>query len=154
MWHTTDILRVQHNELSCLLPSPTAIMMTVLVSWDFTLTWEFFSSTALGPTQPPIKWVPGALSLGVKRPGREADHSPPTSAEDKNAWSYTSTPPIRLRGVVFSQAQGQLYQKTSLSRIRYPGLYRLNLGWEISSSHGYKEMRQRNRHAPHGLRCS
>jgi len=29
---------------------------------------------------------------GVKRPGREADHSPPPSAEVKNAWSYTSTP--------------------------------------------------------------
>jgi hypothetical protein len=51
------------------------------------------SRTALGPTQPPIQWVPGALSLGVKRPGREADHSPPSSAEVKNAWSYTSTPP-------------------------------------------------------------
>jgi hypothetical protein len=37
-------------------------------------------------------WVPGALSLGVKRPrGREADHSPPSSAEVKNTWSYTST---------------------------------------------------------------
>jgi hypothetical protein len=46
---------------------------------------------ALGPTQPPIQWVLGALSLGVKRPGREADHSPPSSAEDKNAWSYIST---------------------------------------------------------------
>jgi 5-methylcytosine-specific restriction endonuclease McrA len=41
------------------------------------------SRTALGPTQPPIQWVPGALSLGVKRPGREADHSPPSSAEVK-----------------------------------------------------------------------
>jgi hypothetical protein len=50
------------------------------------------SRTALGPTQPPIQWVPGALSLGVKRPGREADHSSPSSAEVKNAWSYTSTP--------------------------------------------------------------
>jgi hypothetical protein len=30
------------------------------------------SRTALGPTQPPIQWVPGALSLGVKRPGRGA----------------------------------------------------------------------------------
>jgi hypothetical protein len=28
---------------------------------------------ALGPTQPPIQWVPGALSLVVKRSGREAD---------------------------------------------------------------------------------
>jgi len=34
--------------------------------------------------------------LGVKRPGREADHSPPSSAEINNAWSYTSTPPTRL----------------------------------------------------------
>jgi hypothetical protein len=30
---------------------------------------------------------------GVKRPGREADHSPPTSAEVKKMWTYTSTPP-------------------------------------------------------------
>jgi hypothetical protein len=30
------------------------------------------SRTALGPTQPPIQWIPGALSLGVKRPGHEA----------------------------------------------------------------------------------
>jgi hypothetical protein len=37
------------------------------------------SRTALGPTQPPIQWVPGALSLGVKRPGHEVDHSPPSS---------------------------------------------------------------------------
>jgi hypothetical protein len=27
------------------------------------------SRMALGPTQPPIQWVPGALSLGVKRQG-------------------------------------------------------------------------------------
>jgi len=50
------------------------------------------SRPALGPTQPPIQWVPGALSLGLKLPGREADHSPPSSAEVKNVWSYTSTP--------------------------------------------------------------
>jgi hypothetical protein len=60
------------------------------------------SRLALGPTQPPIQWVPGALSLGVKRPEREADHSPPSSAEVKNAWSYTTTLPIRLHGVVLS----------------------------------------------------
>jgi hypothetical protein len=47
-----------------------------------------------------IQWVPGALSLGVKRPGREADNPPPSNAEVKNAWSYTSTPLIRLQGVV------------------------------------------------------
>jgi len=37
---------------------------------------------ALGPTQS-ILWVPGALSLGVKRLGSEADYSPPSSAEVK-----------------------------------------------------------------------
>jgi hypothetical protein len=41
------------------------------------------SRTALGPTQPPTQWVAGALSLGVKRPGREVGHSPPSSAEVK-----------------------------------------------------------------------
>jgi hypothetical protein len=46
----------------------------------------------LGPTQPPIQWVQGAFYLGVKRPGHEADHSLPSSAEVKNAWSCTSTP--------------------------------------------------------------
>jgi len=29
-------------------------------------------------------------------------HSPLYSAEVKNAWNYTSTPPIRLNGVVLS----------------------------------------------------
>jgi hypothetical protein len=31
----------------------------------------------------PIQWVPGALSLEVKQPGGEADHSPPSSTEVK-----------------------------------------------------------------------
>jgi hypothetical protein len=35
----------------------------------------------------------GALSPGVKRKGREADRSPPASAEVKKTWIYTSTPP-------------------------------------------------------------
>jgi hypothetical protein len=41
------------------------------------------SRMALEPTQPPIQCVPGALSLGVKRPGREADHSFSSSPEVK-----------------------------------------------------------------------
>jgi hypothetical protein len=47
-------------------------------------------------SQPPIQWVPGALSLGAKRLEREADYLPPSSAEVKNEWSYTSTPPHAL----------------------------------------------------------
>ncbi|PNF15401.1 hypothetical protein B7P43_G00944, partial [Cryptotermes secundus] len=35
--------------------------------------------------------VGGALSPGVKRPGCEADCSPPTSSKVKKMWIYTST---------------------------------------------------------------
>jgi hypothetical protein len=63
----------------------------------------FFKSSrpALRSTQPPIQWVPGALSPGIKRPGREAVHSPPTSAEVKKILIYKSTP-TRLHGVVLN----------------------------------------------------
>ena len=37
------------------------------------------SRLALGPTQPPVKWVPG-LSRGKGWPERAAEHSPPSSA--------------------------------------------------------------------------
>jgi hypothetical protein len=37
---------------------------------------------------------------GLKRPGREANKSPPPSAEVRNAWSYTSSHSVRLHGVV------------------------------------------------------
>jgi hypothetical protein len=50
------------------------------------------SKPALGSTQPSIPWVRG-LSPRVKQQGREADHSPRTSAEVKKMWIYTSTPP-------------------------------------------------------------
>jgi hypothetical protein len=64
----------------------------------FDSRWElgfflFFTAfrPVLGPNQPPIQWVPGVLSPEVKRPGRETDHSPPSNAEVRNAWRYTST---------------------------------------------------------------
>jgi hypothetical protein len=37
----------------------------------------------------------GFLSSGKKRPDREADHSPPSSAK-VNMWNHTSTPPYIL----------------------------------------------------------
>jgi len=43
----------------------------------------------------------------VKLPGLKDKCPPPTSAEDKNAWSYMSTPPIRLHGVVISLSTGK-----------------------------------------------
>jgi hypothetical protein len=40
----------------------------------------------------PIQWVPEALSLGVQRPGRDAEHSSPSSPKAMNAWSYPPLP--------------------------------------------------------------
>jgi hypothetical protein len=54
------------------------------------------SIPALGSTQPPIQWVPGALFPRVNRPGREADHSPPTSAELKKNVDLYIHSPLRL----------------------------------------------------------
>jgi len=34
-------------------------------------------------------------------------HSPPTSADVKNAWSYSSTPPIRLHSAVLNESTGE-----------------------------------------------
>jgi hypothetical protein len=67
-----------HNHLSIL---RAALSPLELSHGIFLLTTA--SRTALGLTQPPIQWVAGALSLGVKRPGREDDSSPPSSAEVK-----------------------------------------------------------------------
>jgi hypothetical protein len=57
----------------------------------------FFSlhvvQTGSGSNPASYPMTPRALSLEVKRPGREADHSPPTSAEVKKTWIYTSTTP-------------------------------------------------------------
>jgi hypothetical protein len=41
-------------------------------------------------------------TMGVKQPEREVDHSPPSSAEVKNAWNYNCIPPIRLHSAVLS----------------------------------------------------
>jgi len=42
------------------------------------------------------------LSVWVKRPGREADHSPQSSAEAKGCMELYLHSPIRLNGVVLS----------------------------------------------------
>jgi hypothetical protein len=77
------------------------------------------SITVLGPTQPCIQRVPGALSLGVKRKEREFEYSPPSTAEVKNAWSYNSTPQYVFMRLCLVEAQGQLYlYLTSVDSLR------------------------------------
>jgi hypothetical protein len=67
--------------------------------WQGSFLFATASKPALVPIQPTIEWVP-VTSAEIKLPGLETDHSPPYSDEVKNAWSYTSTRPIRLHDVV------------------------------------------------------
>jgi hypothetical protein len=55
--------------------------------------YSIASRPALGPTQPPIQWVPVALPQEVKQPGGEADCSPPSSAKIKYS---DAVPPLSL----------------------------------------------------------
>jgi hypothetical protein len=95
------------------------------------------SRPAVRPTQPPIQWVPGVTSTRVKWLGHEAEHSAPSSAEVKNAWSYTSTPPIRLHGLVLSYAQGQLYLFSTLVNVEQSGLCTRNVNFNYASYFTY-----------------
>jgi hypothetical protein len=67
---------------------------------------------------------------GVQRPGREADHSPPCSSEVKNAWSYTSTPPVRLHGVVLSWSAGTTLPLPNLNFVNTFFSASLYLNWK------------------------
>jgi len=57
------------------------------------------SILALGPIQPPIQWHQVSF-LGVQWPVHDVYNSLPLpcSAEVKNKWTYTSTPPLYLHG--------------------------------------------------------
>jgi hypothetical protein len=65
------------------------------------IPFSSMSRQALGSTQPPIQWVQGALSLGVKRPGHEDDHSPLFSAEVKNGRAIPPLPQY-LHGILLN----------------------------------------------------
>jgi hypothetical protein len=63
------------------------------------------------PRCPDRLWgPPSLLSPGVKRLGREADHSPPITAEVKKTWIYRSTSPyVFIAYCLIIQARGHVY---------------------------------------------
>jgi hypothetical protein len=63
----------------------------------------------------PALWPPSLIydaydgwtvSSGVKLPGRQANHSPPTSTEINKTRAYTSTPYVSMSQCLISLAQG------------------------------------------------
>jgi hypothetical protein len=69
--------------------------------WEFFLHHRVQTGSEAHSASYPMR-TRALSSVGVKRPGREADHSPPSNPEVKNAWTYTFTPPIRLHSLVLS----------------------------------------------------
>jgi hypothetical protein len=68
---------------------------------EFSLLQVVHTGSGAQPTSYPMG-ITGALSPGVKRQGREADHSPPTSAEVKKNVDLYIHSPIRLHSVVLN----------------------------------------------------
>jgi hypothetical protein len=84
----------------------TAYLIVICRSWyfsqysDLAMSWTagvwFLTGAMKGPTLgPTVSYLVGTRDsfTGTNRLGCEVDHSPTSSAEVKNAWSYTSTPP-------------------------------------------------------------
>jgi len=68
-----------------------------LESWNGKESYLFSKTVQTGPGA-----HPASCSMGVAirpRPACEVNHSPPSSAEGKNEWSYTHTSPPYLDGV-------------------------------------------------------
>jgi hypothetical protein len=60
------------------------------------------SRPALGPTHPPIQWLPGDIFPREERPRREADHHEFLTSAPVMVPSFSFTSPIHLHGVVLS----------------------------------------------------
>jgi hypothetical protein len=71
------------------IPEDSSIIIIIIISTNF-VQIEICTEDI---TPPPLKCVPGALSPGIKRQGREAYHSHSASVEVNKMWIYTSTPP-------------------------------------------------------------
>jgi hypothetical protein len=88
---------------------------------------NFFFTTVsrpvLGPTQPPVQWASGSLSLGLKRPGREADHSPPSVAEVNKRGAVHPLPQYVFMAWCSVKAKGQLYLYLGFDSRRGLGIF-------------------------------
>jgi hypothetical protein len=67
------------------------------------------SRTALGPTQPPIQWVPGTLPLGLSDRVVNLTTHLHLAPRLKNEWSYTSIPQYAFMAWCSVKAQWQFH---------------------------------------------
>jgi hypothetical protein len=75
----------------------------------FCLRHRVRSRSGAHPASYPMGTGEELSSPRVKWLGLEADQSSPSSAEVKNAWSYTSSPFVHVHGVMLTELQGHPY---------------------------------------------
>jgi hypothetical protein len=108
-----DTINTRHYNLKMKVAWSSETLESYIITWCHWCDWvqtgrlkfDFFDTMSipvLEPIQPPFQWVPRALSLGVKRPGRESNHSPPSRAEVEECVDLYLHCPIRLHGMVLS----------------------------------------------------
>jgi hypothetical protein len=85
-----------------------------------------------------------SISPRVIWPGLQADHSPPTIAEDKNTWIYISTPPYAIGTTLEAASKEQVVTKawefadiseeriSSLCRVEVPRNKVANVGYHFT----------------------
>jgi len=89
------------------------------------------SRPLLGPTRPPVQYVQCFFFPNrVKRPGRNVNHSPPSSEEVKNDRSYTSSSPICLHAWTATTSSSCFYSVTTLSNGRMS--YEVERIWKVA----------------------
>jgi hypothetical protein len=84
-------------------PSDSTVSVVIrlwAVQSDNRVLFQMENKICLSPLKRPDRpRIAGSGSPKVKRPGHKPDQSPSSSAEVKDAWSYTSTSPIRFHGL-------------------------------------------------------
>jgi len=165
LWWVVSCRPIEHTWKACCLQHHSCIsswlrffhcLVLVINSWDstsFIMTrlctgesgvWILagakghfckMSKPAVVPTRLPVQLVLGAVSLGVEWPGCETNHLPPSSAQVKFEWRYTSCVPLWL-------IQGQLcpYLQYSGVNFVFPVMWYIYMCWTRSFSHLCKEI--------------
>ena len=84
---------------------------------------RFSSPIQTCPEAHPAYYTMSTGSLqGVKRPGRDADHLPPSSAEVMKDYSYTSTPPLGTCGLLQGQTLPYITLQYWINFMQHPTL--------------------------------
>jgi hypothetical protein len=75
----------------------------------------------------------------IKRPGREADHSPPSGAEVKNAWSCTSTSPyVFMAWYCVKHRDNSTFTLLSRLKLHYTVQVKVKLSLCLTKCHSMK----------------